>query len=101
MASVAKGLKTPERVGVRELKNHLSEHLRRVRRGREIIITDRGHVVARLVPAVPPPQAPAWLRKMIADGKVTWGGGTPQGLRGVKLRGKGPSASDIVIQQRG
>jgi prevent-host-death family protein len=98
MATAAKRLKAPEQVGVRELKNHLSEHLRRVRGGRELIITDRGKIVAKLVPA---PQPPAWLQKMIAEGKVTWGGGNPQGLRGVKLRGKGPSVSDIVIQQRG
>jgi prevent-host-death family protein len=99
MATAAKRLKAPEQVGVRELKNHLSEHLRRVRGGRELIITDRGKVVARLVPA---PEPPAWLRKMIAEGKVSWGGGPkPRGLRGVRLRGKGPTAAEIVIQQRG
>lgn len=29
-------------VGVRELKSHLSEYLRMVRRGEEILVTDRG-----------------------------------------------------------
>lgn len=35
-------------VGVRELKNRLSEYLRLVRRGEEILVTDRGEVVAEL-----------------------------------------------------
>jgi antitoxin (DNA-binding transcriptional repressor) of toxin-antitoxin stability system len=37
-------------VGVRELKNRLSEYLRMVRRGEEILVTDRGTVVAEIRP---------------------------------------------------
>ena len=37
-------------VGIRELKNRLSEHLREVRRGETILVTDRGEVVAELAP---------------------------------------------------
>lgn len=35
-------------VGVRELKNRLSEHLRMIRDGEEILVTDRDKVVAEL-----------------------------------------------------
>lgn len=35
-------------IGVRELKNHLSEYLRAVRRGERVLITDRGQVIAEL-----------------------------------------------------
>jgi len=35
-------------VGVRELKNRLSEYLRLVRNGEEILVTDRGEVIAEL-----------------------------------------------------
>ena len=35
-------------VGVRELKNRLSEYLRLVHHGEEILVTDRGEVVAEL-----------------------------------------------------
>jgi hypothetical protein len=35
-------------VGIRELKNRLSEFVRMVRRGEEILVTDRGVVVAEL-----------------------------------------------------
>jgi antitoxin (DNA-binding transcriptional repressor) of toxin-antitoxin stability system len=49
-------------VGVRELKNRLSEYIRRVRSGEGVLVTDRGEVVAELSPpgqgqtdaAVPP-----------------------------------------------
>lgn len=35
-------------VGVRDLKNRLSEYLRLVRAGEDILVTDRGEVVAEL-----------------------------------------------------
>jgi len=35
-------------VGIRELRNKLSEYLRMVRRGEEILVTDRGTVVAAI-----------------------------------------------------
>ena len=40
-------------VGVRELKNRLSEYLRFVKAGEEILVTDRGKIVARLSSAEP------------------------------------------------
>jgi Antitoxin Phd_YefM, type II toxin-antitoxin system len=36
-------------VGVRELKNHFSEYLRRVRLGESILVTDRGEVRRRIL----------------------------------------------------
>jgi len=35
-------------VGIRELKNRLSEYLRLVQGGEEVLVTDRGEVVAEL-----------------------------------------------------
>ena len=37
-------------VGVRELKNRLSEYLRQVRSGESVLVTDRGEVIAELAP---------------------------------------------------
>ena len=37
-------------VGVRELKNRLSEYLRRVRAGEGVLVTDRGQIIAELGP---------------------------------------------------
>lgn len=39
-----------KRVGVANLKAHLSEHLRAVRRGDEVVVMDRETPVARIVP---------------------------------------------------
>jgi prevent-host-death family protein len=40
-------------VGIRELKNRLSEYIRLVREGEVVMVTDRGEVVAELRPPVP------------------------------------------------
>jgi antitoxin (DNA-binding transcriptional repressor) of toxin-antitoxin stability system len=40
-------------VGIRELKNRLSEYLRAVRAGERVLVTDRGRVVAETRPPVP------------------------------------------------
>lgn len=37
-------------LSVSELKSHLSEHLREVRAGGEVIVTERGQPIARIVP---------------------------------------------------
>lgn len=43
----------PKKVGIRELRNRLSAYLREVRRGRRVLVTDRGRVFAELRPATP------------------------------------------------
>jgi prevent-host-death family protein len=44
-----------ETVGIRELKNRLSAYVRKVEAGDVVLVTDRGRVVAELVP-------PGWQR---------------------------------------
>jgi prevent-host-death family protein len=39
-----------ERIGIRELQQHASGVLRRVRAGQELEVTERGHPVAMLIP---------------------------------------------------
>lgn len=59
-------------VGIRELKNKLSEYLRLVRAGERILVTDRGEVVAELGPPGEGPRSdlPPKLREMIRAGEV-------------------------------
>jgi prevent-host-death family protein len=40
--------------GLREARQHLATLIDEVRKGREVVITDRGRVVARLVPPAGP-----------------------------------------------
>ena len=37
-------------VGLRELKNRLSEYIREVRSGEDVVVTDRSEVVAQIIP---------------------------------------------------
>lgn len=58
-------------VKIAELKDRLSEHLRAVERGSEVVVTDRNRPIARLMPiaaphapleVVPPKVSFSWLR---------------------------------------
>ncbi len=63
-------------VGVRDLKNKLSEYLRRVRLGESVLVTDRGEVVAELLPpgqGQGDPTTPAGLRALARRGLLTLG----------------------------
>ena len=55
--------------GIREARQNLSALLEEVKKGREVVITERGRPVARLVPPVQPrnqglPNLAAFRRKM-------------------------------------
>jgi antitoxin (DNA-binding transcriptional repressor) of toxin-antitoxin stability system len=62
-------------VGLRELKNKLSEYVRRVREGEEVLVTDRGEVVAELRPPSRSVESPAYpgLTRLIQQGKARMG----------------------------
>lgn len=87
------------KVGVRELKNRLSEYLGRVKQGETVTVTERGRPVAELIPA----HSSALRQRfepMIRAGLLRWGGGKPRGLtRPIRAKG-GASASRIVIEDR-
>ena len=86
-------------VGVRVLKNRLSEFLRRVADGERITVTDRGRPVAVLSP----PEAPAeheMVAGMVREGIASWGGGKPRGAtRPARVRGK-PVSSAVLEDRR-
>jgi prevent-host-death family protein len=52
-----------ERVGVRELRQNLSVYLRRVKAGESLDVTERGEVVARLVPLDGGSRLERWIRE--------------------------------------
>ena len=55
-----------ETIGVRELQQHASAALRRVEQGESIGVTDRGRLVAVLVP----PSSAGGLAALVASGRV-------------------------------
>lgn len=84
-------------VGVRELRNALSAHLRRVEAGATIVVTARGREVARLVPAA----WPAGLVEMARRGEVTLPDRPRRrALRPAPYRAGEPLLSDIIIADR-
>jgi prevent-host-death family protein len=63
-------------VGLRELKNRLAEYVRDVRSGEGVLVTDRGEVVAELVPpgqAIGGSGVPSALVALAKGGRLTLG----------------------------
>jgi prevent-host-death family protein len=81
-------------VGVRELRDHLSRYLDRVRDGDEIVVTDRGRAIARVVPV----GSERVLDRLIAEGIVT-PARRPKRRAGKPIKAKG-TVSDLVADQR-
>lgn len=84
------------KVGIRELKAHLSHYVRLVRDGGRVVVTDRGEEVAELRAVTP---VNPGLRELIDNGTVRWSGGKPARFpRPITIRG-GP-ISDTVGELR-
>lgn len=56
------------RISITELKARLSEHLRRVKAGDEVIVTEHGRAVAVLSPVPPPESQAADLDVLVESG---------------------------------
>ena len=58
----------PESIGIRELRQHASRYVAMAKAGRRIAVTERGKLVAYLVPAEEPTTT---FQRMVAAGQVT------------------------------
>jgi prevent-host-death family protein len=85
-------------VGVRDLRDNLSEYLRRVREGELLVITDRGQPIGELGPAAVGPNTQR-ARALARRGVASWSGGKPKGLLRAP-RPRGGRVSDAVIEDR-
>lgn len=86
------------RVGTRELKNKLSEYMRRVKAGETIIVTERGKTIGQIVPVKPTLEER--LQAMVDAGLAEWNG---QKLKPYKPKAVNRShhlLSDLVIEDR-
>lgn len=92
-------------VGLRELKNRLAEYVRDVRSGEAVLVTDRGNVVAELLPpgqSGPQSGTPAALVALAKAGRLTLGAENtaaayPKLSRLLKRR----RAADLLDEERG
>ena len=92
-------------VGVRELKNRLSEYIRRVRTGESVLVTDRGEVVAEITPpgqGMAGTAVPHGLRALSKRGLVTIGRASTAGLYPAFRRRSGRhTATELLDEERG
>jgi len=86
------------RVGVRELKAHLSQYLRKVKGGKSVLITEHGRPVGRIMPAG------ASLEKrvqvMVNAGLAEWNGQTLEAREPVVANKSDITVSDLLVQDR-
>lgn len=85
-------------VGVRELKAHLSQYLRRVGRGERIVVTERGRPVAVIGPAGS--MLTERLEAMLRSGMAWWAGGKPRGSARPARLTHGASVAQAIIEDR-
>jgi prevent-host-death family protein len=90
-------------VSIREFRNNLTRYLRLIEDGERITVTRRGKPVATIEPCLKRENdADEWLWKALREGKISWSGkkfrpAPPT----VKLKGQGPTGSEMIIEGRG
>lgn len=82
-------------VGVKELKEKLSKYVNKVRHGEKVIITDHGKEVALIMPLTGEYHK---IKSLIDSGKAIWSGGKPEGVKGIKIKGK--SLAETILEER-
>jgi len=91
-----------QRVGSREFKNRMGRYLKEVRRGRSLVITDRGKPVAKIVPPdeteTEQPSLTERLKELEAQGLIRLAKRPLGKFRAIPSRGK--SASEMIIEDR-
>jgi antitoxin (DNA-binding transcriptional repressor) of toxin-antitoxin stability system len=90
-------------VSIRELRNNLSEYLRKAENGEDIGVTRRGKLIATIRAERDAEDDPdAWLWRAVREGKMSWSGKklNPK-MPTVRLKGEGPTLSEMIIEDRG
>ena len=81
-------------VGIRQLRDHLSSYMVQVQSGQELVVTDRGRAIARILPL----SGERALDRLIREGRVVPAKHRERS-RPQPLRAAGP-VSDLVSEQR-
>lgn len=88
-------------VSVRELRDRLTYYLRRLEQGEQLTVTRRGKPVAVVTPVATKNDARAKLLAAASRGVIRWSGEKPRlPRRRIKLKGSGPSISEMVLEDR-
>jgi prevent-host-death family protein len=84
-------------VGVRELRANLSAFLDRVKGGEDVVVTERGRAVARIVS---PGEARSRIEQHIAEGRAHPPKAATRTTRMPTVRPKGGNVADLLIEMR-
>jgi prevent-host-death family protein len=87
------------KVGIRELKSHLSAYIDRARHGETIVITDHGKAVAQLVPTTEP-EIPPTLKRLAEEGRLILKPFVKDLPPPIKMEPGGKSLAEYVAEQR-
>lgn len=91
-------------VGIRELKTNLSRYVKEVKGGDEILVSERGRIIARLAPVEPHSDAArlqALLLKLAAEGQIILPRIHKKAARPARRKKvKGTPFSDAVLEGR-
>ncbi len=86
---------------VAQVKARLSEYLRQVKDGSEVVITERGIPVARIVPLAPDEKRATREERLIRSGALRPPGGPRRKLGAPKLKkGGGRAVLDALLADR-
>lgn len=87
--------------GIKEVKNNLSRYLARVKDGEDVLITDRGKPVARIIKEGKQGQSVrAALSELAQAGVIVLPSKSLDKGPGVSVEAPGKSVSDMVIENR-
>ena len=89
---------TEVRVGTRELKNKLSEYMRRVKAGQVITVTERGKTIGQIIPVKASTQER--LQAVVEAGIAEWDGEKPKAYRPKAVNSSSRQVSDLVTEDR-
>ena len=89
---------TELRVGTRDLKNKLSEYLRRVKAGETVIITYLGKSIGKIVPIEPTVEE--HLQTMVDVGLAEWNGEKLKPYQPIAVNKNDRQLSDLVVEDR-
>ncbi len=88
-------------IGIREFKEQLSGHIREVKKGATLVITERGKPVARLLPVAPAnASVEEKLHQLVKTGAISWSGRklSPDALA-IPVRGP-KTVAEMLIEDR-
>jgi prevent-host-death family protein len=85
-------------VGTRDLKNHLSHYLRRVKAGGTVLITERGKPIGQIIPVQS--GLSGRLKKLAEAGVVEWDGQPLPAYRPKATNRSKRLLSDLISEDR-